>query len=121
RFHGNFKGGEMTRHNPAIYKEITYAQLRSFSETARLGTMTAAAQALQLSHPTVWKQIRMLEERLGQTLLEVRGRRCLLTPAGRTLSQMVQAVVAEFETLPERFQQQYASLHARLVVAATTR
>ncbi len=111
----------MTRHHPAIYKEITYAQLRSFSETARLGTMSAAAKALQLSHPTVWKQIRMLEERLGQTLLEVRGRRCLLTPAGRTLSQMVQAVVAELETLPERFQQEYESLHARLVVAATTR
>src|SRR5437588_7871544 len=47
------------------YKEITLQQLRSFCETVRLGSLTAAADSLGLARPTVWKQVHALEHHLG--------------------------------------------------------
>ena len=55
------------------YKEITLQQLRSFCETILRGSFTAAAAALDLAHPTVWKQVHGLEHRLGVKLVEPHG------------------------------------------------
>src|SRR5947209_1448390 len=56
--------------NSRAYKEITLQQLRSFCETARLGSFTAAAASLRLAHPTVWKQVHILEREFGTQLVE---------------------------------------------------
>ena len=45
------------------YKELSFQQLRSFVETARLGTLSGAADFLGLTHPTVWMQVHALEHR----------------------------------------------------------
>ena len=58
-------------------------QLEAFVEAQRRGSITRAADALDLAQPTVTARLRSLERELGATLL-VRGRRGVtLTAAGR--------------------------------------
>jgi molybdate transport repressor ModE-like protein len=68
------------------YKEIQLQQLRSFCETARLGSLTAAANSLGLSQPTVWEQVHALERDLGVPLMERHSRGCRLTENGRRVA-----------------------------------
>ena len=58
-------------------------QIEAFVEAQRRGSITAAAEALELTQPTLTARIRSLEAELGVALL-TRGRRGVtLTPAGR--------------------------------------
>ena len=58
-------------------------QLEAFVEAQRRGSITRAAEALELTQPTLTARLRGLERELGTPLL-VRGRRGVtLTPAGR--------------------------------------
>ena len=57
--------------------------LRLFRATAREGTLTAAAKALNISQSAVSTQIKALEADLGHDLFERRGRNLVLTEAGR--------------------------------------
>lgn len=59
------------------------AALRALRRVVELGSFTAAAAALDLSHSVVSRQIRHLEERLGAQLLNRTTRRFALTAAGR--------------------------------------
>ncbi|EAQ79267.1 transcriptional regulator, LysR family protein [Blastopirellula marina DSM 3645] len=115
--------GQMPQKTPLtlLYKDISYPQLRSYCETVRHGSMSAAADSLQVSHPTVWKQIRALEQLLGQTLIESDGRRSEITPAGRLLAELATPIIAEFETLRHRFQQACETAPRTLSVAAPPR
>ena len=61
------------------------SQLRGFLTVARMGSFTKAAEALFLTQPALSLQIKALEKSLGEPLFERRGRRLLLTPAGRIL------------------------------------
>ena len=56
------------------YKQVTAQQLRSFCETARRGSLSAAATALGLAQPTVWKQVHALEKAYGVKLVEPHAR-----------------------------------------------
>ena len=104
-----------------LYKDMSYSQLRSYCETARLGNMSAAARSLELSHPTVWKQIRALEKMLGQTLVESDGRRSELTEEGLLFAKLASPIVAEFESLQEHFHQACGAAPKKLTVAAPPR
>jgi DNA-binding transcriptional LysR family regulator len=109
-----------TRHpKNRAYKDVTLQQLRSFSETIRLGSFTAAAAALELAHPTVWKQVHALEHRMGAILVEPHGRGSRPTEAGRLLARLVGPLVAGITSLEQAFQTSQAS--ARIVIAATPR
>src|SRR5438445_1229953 len=58
-------------------------QIEAFVEAQRRGSITRAAEALELTQPTLTARVRSLEAELGVTLL-TRGRRGVaLTPAGR--------------------------------------
>jgi DNA-binding transcriptional LysR family regulator len=103
------------------YKELTLQQLRSFCETARLGSFTAAASALSLAHPTVWKQVHALEREFGTSLVEPYGRGCRLTEAGRLLAELAHPAVASITGLKRHFQEALGQIETRLAVAATPR
>ncbi|WP_197442513.1 LysR family transcriptional regulator [Lignipirellula cremea] len=103
------------------YKEITFQQLRSFCETARLGSFTAAAEFLDVSHPTVWKQVHALERELGTQLLEPHGRGSRLTAAGQVLLEMAQPAVTSIGTLTRRFHERLSISVTRLKVVSTPR
>lgn len=104
-----------------VYKDLSYQQLRSYCEAVRHGSMSAAAQSLQVSHPTVWKQIRALEQLLGQKLIQSDGRRSEITAEGRLLAELATPIIAEFESLQQRFRQACASAPKVLTVAAPPR
>jgi DNA-binding transcriptional LysR family regulator len=100
---------------------VTLQQLRSFCETILRGSFTAAAAALDLAHPTVWKQVHGLEHRLGVTLVEPHGRGCRPTEAGRLLARLASPLVTGVGSLEQVFQRSRAEAMARVVVAAPPR
>src|SRR5260370_1122989 len=103
------------------YKELTLQQLRSLCETARQGSFVAAAKALDLSQPTVWKQVHALERKFGTKLVDPHGRGCALTAAGRLLVEMIGPAVESMATIHERFRAAWADEGEQLTVAVTPR
>jgi DNA-binding transcriptional LysR family regulator len=70
-------------------------RLTTFQAASADLNFTQAARRLHLSQPAVSQQIRELEEDLGVTLFERRGRGLLLTPAGERLRMLTQPVLRE--------------------------
>lgn len=103
------------------YKELRFQQLRSFAETARLGSLAAAAAALGVAQPTVWAQVHALERSLHTQLIEPHGRGCRLTEAGKLLAELSGPLVSGIDSLPRTFQEQKGQVEARLTVAAPQR
>jgi DNA-binding transcriptional LysR family regulator len=66
-----------------------------------LGGYAAAAEALDRSQSAVSYQVTRLQEALGCRLLEVRGRRAVLTPQGEALLARARGLLAEWRALEE--------------------
>ena len=75
--------------------------LRAFEATVRLGSVSAAAAELHVTHGAVSRQLQVLEQALGQPLLEKAGRRLSPTPAGQ---QLQQAATTAFNQLRQSWQ-----------------
>jgi DNA-binding transcriptional LysR family regulator len=99
------------------YKEARFESFRTFCKVARLQSYAAAAQALELSRPTVWQQIDSLEKEFGLPLLAQAGRNVTLTDAGRLLLELVQPNVAAMDSLKEAFQTRLADRGGVLRIA----
>lgn len=63
--------------------------LRAFESTARLGSVSAAARELHVTHGAVSRQLRTLEQHFGTALFDKAGRGIVLTVNGRELQQSV--------------------------------
>ncbi len=61
---------------------ITFRQLRVFTEVARQGSMTQAAASLHLTPPAVSMQIKEIESQVGLLLFDREGRKLSLSTAG---------------------------------------
>jgi DNA-binding transcriptional LysR family regulator len=107
----------------AAYKDITLQQLRSFCATARHGSLTAAATALKLAHPTVWKQVHALEQTFGTKLVEPHARGCRLTQAGEVLRGLTEPSVANLGLgdLQARFAEALGRTNVHITVAGPPR
>lgn len=103
------------------YKELTFQQLRSFSETARLGSLAAAAASLGLTHPTIREQVLALEREFGTKLIETHGRGSRLTADGRLLAELATPVVSSATAIRQRFHAAKQNTEVRLVIAGTPR
>ena len=77
--------------------------LRLFRATAREGTLTAAAKALNISQSAVSTQIKALEADLGHDLFERRGRNLVLTEAGRIALDYADQIFRASEQLSATF------------------
>lgn len=77
--------------------------LRYFLTVAREGSVTRAARALHLTQPTLSRQIRELEEELGQTLFSRGGRELSLTREGLLLRQRAEEIVGLAEITEKEF------------------
>ena len=77
--------------------------LRLFRATAREGTLTAAAKALNISQSAVSTQIKALEADLGHDLFERRGRNLVLTEAGRIALDYADQIFLASEQLSATF------------------
>ncbi|RUL78304.1 LysR family transcriptional regulator [Dyella choica] len=63
--------------------------LRAFEATARLGSVGRAAEELHVTHGAISRQLRVLEEALGQPLFARQGRGVALTSIGEQLRDRV--------------------------------
>ena len=61
---------------------VSFRQLRVFSEVARHGSMIRAAEALHLTPPAVSMQVKELEAQVGLPLFDRAGRKVSLSTAG---------------------------------------
>lgn len=78
--------------------------LRSAYEVAKTGTVSAAAQALNLHRATVIRHIDDLEQELGLKLFQRHGRGYTMTEAGQELLRVTSKADAEFNMLKMRSQ-----------------
>lgn len=65
---------------------------RAFLATAELGSLSRAAEALELSQPTLSRQVEALQKTLGVVLFERAGRGLILTHAGLELLDHVRGM-----------------------------
>jgi len=93
-----------------MYKGNLLKHLRAFCQTARLGSVSAAADALYLSQPSISQQIKAMEEELGQQLFERQGPKMRLTPAGKTLLELARPLVERLDALPDEFRRDFGRL-----------
>src|SRR6478752_2353995 len=65
---------------------VSLNALRAFEATARHCSFSAAAEELAVTHGAVSRQVRMLEETFGVSLLRRTGHGAELTPEGHRLA-----------------------------------
>ncbi|MBS8273677.1 LysR family transcriptional regulator [Thalassospira tepidiphila] len=74
-------------------------QLRSFVHIAELGSLSRAAERLNLSQPALSRQVNLLEESLDTKLLERTGRGVKLTEAGQMLAERARVILTDLARL----------------------
>lgn len=81
---------------------MTIRHLRIFIQVVKSGSMSAAAEKLFISQPTVSQAIRELEEHYGVLLFERLNRKLYITDAGKKLYSYAKRVVKQFDELEEK-------------------
>jgi DNA-binding transcriptional LysR family regulator len=94
------------------YKGNRIKQLRAFCYSAKLGTLSRAAEALFLSQPSISLQLAALEAELGARLLERSGRRVQLTREGEALYALALPLVEGLDGLDGEFRNRVQGLDA---------
>ena len=85
---------------------LTFRQLRVFTEVAQQGSMIRAAKALHLTPPAVSMQIKQVESHVGLSLFDRHGRQVSLSTAGEYFlvhAKRLLAAVKEAENAMARF------------------
>jgi len=101
------------------YKGIELDQIRSFCRVARLGSFAAAAAAMGLSSPTIWRQVRALERECKSPLLVRNGRAVQLTREGKLALQLLEPHLAGIDSVRDVLREKIADLPRQLTVAST--
>jgi len=92
---------------------------RAFLVTVEEGSLTAAAQALGMSQPTLSRQVSALEHKLGIALFERNGQGMQLTPGGVQLVEYVRAMGDAAMELSLVASGQSDSIAGRICISAT--
>jgi DNA-binding transcriptional LysR family regulator len=96
-------------------------QLATFCAVVERESFSQAAERLGVTQPAVSLQVRALEERLGQQLLDRSGRRVAPTEAGRRLYRSAQRILQlEEQLLEDVAELDGGSLSGTLALAAST-
>ena len=72
--------------------DFDWNHARAFLATAELGSLSAAAKALNSSQPTLSRQVNALEKQLKVALFERVGKGLELTPSGVELAECVKSM-----------------------------
>jgi DNA-binding transcriptional LysR family regulator len=95
-------------------------QLQAFCTVVEKKSFSQAAELLGVTQPAVSLQVRALEERVGQTLLDRSGRRVEPTEAGRRLYRSARRMLALEEQLMEEVGADDGRLTGTLAIGAST-
>jgi DNA-binding transcriptional LysR family regulator len=101
-----------------FFKELRFRQLRALVETARLGGFAEAARKLGTSTPSVWRQVRSLEDQYAVQLVKVSGHEVRLTEDGELLLSLATPLVEGFDSLPKVFTDRQGTMDRVLRLAA---
>ncbi len=80
----------------------SFNALRAFEATARLGSMTAAADELSVTHGAISRHVRALEDELGVQLLRRGPHASEPTPEGQRLAEGVAAAIGVMQAAVEQ-------------------
>lgn len=95
-------------------------QLAAFCAVVEKSSFSQAAEKLGVTQPAVSLQVRALEERLGQTLLDRSGRRVEPTEAGLRLYRSAQRMLALEKQLYDEVAADSGELQGTLAIGAST-
>jgi len=98
---------------------LDWSLARAFCATAEAGSLSAAAQQLGLTQPTLSRQVAALEAGLGVTLFERVGKRLVLTDTGRGLLEHARAMAAAAEAMELAAAGTSQDITGRVVISAT--
>lgn len=108
-----------TRAAAHYYKQNRLQQLRGFCYTAQTGSVSRAAQRMDLTQPSVSLQIQALEREFHATLFARRGPKITLTADGQALYKLAAPLVEAMDSLHEAFTARHDRVETgRLDIAA---
>lgn len=81
---------------------MEWSDVRIFLAVARCGSLGAAARTLQLSHPTVGRRLRALEEEIGQVLFQRHSDGVVLTQPGEAILRLAEEMEANALAIQRR-------------------
>ena len=99
---------------------MTFRQLEVFIAVAREGSFTVGAKRIHLSQPTLSQHILDLENELGKPLFDRRGRKIMLTEAGRVFLPHAAHIVAAAKDAHHAVIELDGISHGSLLVGAST-
>jgi DNA-binding transcriptional LysR family regulator len=83
--------------------DMTLNQIRTFAAVSRYLNMTRAAESLHISEPSVFQQVKSLEQYCGVRLYRKVGRQIELTREGRLVQADAREILLRVERLRQRF------------------
>ena len=95
-------------------------RLEVFLKVIELCSFTKAAEALNLSQPTVSEHIRCLEETLNERLVDRTGRDVGPTPAGKVLTQYAEKILRTYFEAIQALEQFNGKMSGSLLVGASS-
>lgn len=98
---------------------MTIRHLKIFIVVAETGSMSAAANRLYLTQPTVSQAIRDLEEYYHVQLFERLHKKLFITEAGHQLLELARMVAGDFDSLEASMQQFRRRIHMRIGASLT--
>ena len=93
---------------------MTIRHLKVFIAVAETGSMSAAANRLYLTQPTVSQSIRDLEEHYQVPLFERLHKRLFIAEEGKQLLEMARLAVGDFDSLELSMQRFQKRIHLRI-------
>jgi DNA-binding transcriptional LysR family regulator len=99
---------------------MTLSQMRVFEAVCRHLNMTRAAESLNISEPSVLKQLKLLGQYCGARLYRKVGRRIELTREGRLVQADIREILLKADRLRQRFRaDRLSEADSALVVGAS--
>lgn len=97
---------------------MEWSDVRIFLAIARTGTLGAAARALRLSHPTVGRRLRALEESMGQVLFQRTADGFVLTEEGAAIVPLAEQMEDSALAMERRLAGEQQQLQGTLRVSS---
>ncbi|KWU01145.1 MAG: LysR family transcriptional regulator [Vibrio toranzoniae] len=97
--------------------KTTLDQWQTLYEIDRAGSIQAAALQLNKSHTTLIYALRKLEDQLGMTLVQVEGRRAVLSEDGKSLLRRASSMLEQARELELISEQLAKGVESEIVVA----
>lgn len=95
-----------------------WENLRYFAAVARSGTFLGAAKELGVEHATVARRVSRLEAELGVRLVDRRGKRLTMTPAGARIAVMAGQITGQVEAIERTASGERAEVSGEVTISA---